>query len=490
MPSARWIRRARTLLQSVAAVALIAIVTSLCYHLPGLNPTTVALTYLVTTLVIAMRLGLIEAIVASIVSTVCYNFFFLPPLHTFRIAEPQNWVSLLAFLAASLVASRLSQQAKQRAAEATRRQRELEQLHAVSRAVLLCEESESLAGKLAGEIREAYGAAVVAIYDRGNGQTVWAGAEERFDGIEQQLRNAASAGGLFRDREHDSVVSAFGLAPRPAGGFALIGTPVSDDALESLSNLIAIGLEKARHQEVTTRAEAARQTQELKSTLLDAIAHEFKTPLTTVKAAASALRSPCASDPEQQREFAMVIEQEADRLTRLVTEAIHLARIDAGKTRLDKKLWEPRMLIEAGVAAIEPMLEGRLVQLRVAEGLPAVEVDRDLIQMVVRELIDNAVKYSEPQSPIRVSALQAGAFVKIGIWNDGTPIPEWERSRVFERFYRGSTAGRQSPGTGMGLAIAREIMAAHGGDLRVESSAERGTEFAMLVPLPAEGAGA
>jgi two-component system sensor histidine kinase KdpD len=487
MATAWWSRHAGTLVRSAGALGAIGLETFLCALLLRLSPTTVALVYLVTTLIIATRWGLAEAVVASLFATPLYNFFFLPPFHTFRIADPQNWIALFAFLLASLVSSRLSERARRRAAEALSRQRELEQLHAVSRAIVLGAEGQSLSGQLAAQIAEAYGAGSVAIYDRQTDETVTAGSGDLSDDLRRKLREAALYGGTFRDEGQGEIVTAFGLEGKPVGSLALTGTEVSPGGLESLTNLVALGLEKARHRETANRAEAARQTQEFKSTLLDALAHEFKTPLTTIQAAASGMLA-SGAEPEQQHEFAAIIGQEADRLTTLVTEAIHLSHIEAGRIRLEKKPCHVRALIEAVLVKMEANLEGRPLDLSVAQGLPAIEVDGDLMEIVLRQLIDNAVKYSFPNSPVRVRATQSGGFVWISVWNDGLPVPQREKTRLFEKFYRGTTAGRQSTGTGMGLSIARDIMSAHGGEVRLESSPEQGTEFTVLVPVSARSA--
>ncbi len=482
----RWSNRSRTVIRSIGALSAIGLGTLVCGYVPHVNPTTVGFLYLVTVLVIATKWGLVEAVAASVLATVCYNFFFLPPLYTFRIAEPQNWVALFTFLLASLLTSQLSERAKRRAAEALRRQQDLEQLHAVSRSILLSEDSQSLAQQLASEMVRVYGAASAAIYDRNTGETFCAGPEGISDDVQQKLRNAARYGGTFRDEDRQTLVTAFGLEGKPAGSLALSKSSVSDAALESLSNLVAIGLEKARHQEAANRAEAARQTQEFKSTLLDALAHELKTPLTTIRAAAGAMLTPGASEPEQQREFTVIIEQETDRLTTLVTEAIHLARIEAGKMRLEKQPCAVQALIQAAVQQMETALGARTVDLSVAGELPMVLVDRDLMQLVLRQLLDNAVKYSAPDSPIRVTARESRPFVWITVWNESPSLPRWEKARLFEKYYRGASAGSQSPGTGMGLAIAKEILSAHGGEVRLESSPERGTEVSVLVPVSTE----
>ncbi len=464
----------------------IALVTAVCALLPHVNPTTVGFLYLATTLVIATKLGLAEAASASVLATVCFNFFFLPPLYTFRIADPENWVTLFTLLLASLFTSRLSERANRQAAEALSRQQDLERLHAVSRGILLAEGGR-LAEKLAQEIARIYGASAVAIYDRKTQETVAAGEGRLPDDVPGKLRDSAVHGGTFRDSGGLSVVAPFGLDGKPAGSLALTGVPVTEATLESVTNLVAIGLEGARNREAANRAEAARQTEEFKSTLLEALAHDFKTPLTTIKAAASAMLEPGIAGPDQQQDYSSIIEQEADRLSTLVTEALHLARIEAGKMRLEKQPCSVQSLIAEAIAEMEMPLRDRRVDLAMAGDLPAVLVDQGLLRLVLRQLLDNAVKYSRPHSAIRVGARLSQQFVWITVRNEGQPIPAWEKEKLFERYYRGSTAGLQSPGTGMGLAIAREIMSAHGGAVRLESSPEQGTEVSILLPVAAAG---
>lgn len=476
------------ILRAAAATGVIAVETAIGAFVLRLNPTTAGFVYLVTVLVIATRWGLLTAAFASVVATVCLNFFFIPPVHTFHVADPQNWVALFAFLVSSLLTSQLSERARRRAAEAEARQRELEQLQAVSRAILTSSAEEPLAARLAAEIARIYGSEITAIHDSSSGQTFSAGAREVSLELQQKLNNAAAEGGRFQDESGRTEVIAFGLQGKTTGAVALVNASISAEAMESLANLVAIGLEKSRNQQAAARANAARQAQEFKSTMLDALAHEFMTPLTSIKAAATSML-PGIADPEQHRELASVIEQEVDRLSALVNETIHLSRIEAGKLRLEKQPCQVAALIDAAARQMEPALAGRAT-FSVAGDMPAVVADPELLVLVLRHLLDNALKYAGPDSPIRVIAAPAGGVVRISIWNGGPVIPDWEKPRLFERYYRGSTAGPQTTGSGMGLPIAREVLTAHGGSIRIESSAGRGTEVSITLPAVPQGVAA
>jgi two-component system sensor histidine kinase KdpD len=261
---------------------------------------------------------------------------------------------------------------------------------------------------------------------------------------------------------------------------------LSPTALQALSNLVAIALERVRSQEAANRAEAARQNEELKSTLLDSIAHEFKTPLTSIKAAATALLSTPTPSPEEQRELLTVVDEEADRLGRLVTEAIQMARIEAGKIKLNTSLRSVRGLIGGILQQMKPAIEGRSVTLSVAEDLPPIIADEELMGLAVRHLLDNAVKYSPPGSPIGISAEKAGGCVIISVSDQGLGIPERDQSRIFQKFYRSPDTHQHVTGSGMGLAISLEVVRAHGGEMWVESAPGQGAKFCISVPSAAE----
>ncbi len=466
-------------------LAAMAADTFICTRIPAVNPASVGFLYLLTVLVIASEWGLPESIVAALTATTCYNFFFLPPIHTFTIAAPQNWIALFAFLATSLIASKLSERARRRRDEAISRRLDLEQLHSLSRAILLVDQSVPVGPQVAAEVLRVYELEAVALFDRPGGQTYRAGAGP-FTEVDSWLREAAGHGSKLRGDDERLSVTPFSLGGDPIGSLALKGGVFSDAVLEAMANLVGIAMERARAQEAAGRATAERQREEFKSALLDAVAHEFKTPLTAIKAATSAILSSGISKPEQQRDLTAIIEKEADRLLVLVSEAIHLARIEAGKMRLQKSRCTVSALLEAALQQMETVLEGRSIEINVAPDLGSLTVDVELMQLVLRHLLDNAVKYSPPSAHIRISAENGEGRATIRVWNDGPGVPDSERSRVFEKFYRGAAASRQVAGTGMGLAIVRQILRAHGGDIRLESTEGQGAEFILTLPMGKE----
>jgi two-component system sensor histidine kinase KdpD len=458
---------------SIAAVALITVLYSEWLHA---NPTTVALSYLVAILLIATTWGIVEATIASIAAVLGFNFFFLPPVGTFTIADPQNWVAFVAFLVTAVVASQLSGRARQREFDATARQRDLERLYGLSRSLLLSEGGTAVSGAIARHVADAFDLQAVGLYDQRADRVWWAGATE-MPAMEAKLREVGRRGTLLRDPA-GLVVIAIQLGGAPIGSIAMMDVGLSDTVLQSIANLAAIGLERARSQEATARAEAAQQSSELRATVLDALAHEFKTPLTSMKAAASDLLA-SNSTGARDRELVAIIDEDLDRFQALVTDAVQMLRIDSGDFAIHLDRHNLADVITATLRKFERRLDGHHVVKQVPNTL-TVDADHELLGLALRQLLDNALKYSPPTSSIEILARGNGA-VEIVVSNSGSSIPEREQTQVLERFYRGSQA-RHIPGTGMGLSIVQQIARAHGGTLAVSSSPASGTAFTLSLP--------
>lgn len=475
----------RVATRSVAVLAITAVITYFCFHLTPVNATTAGFAYLITVLLVATAWGLLEATVASIAAMLCFNFFFLPPTGTLTIADSRNWVALFAFLATAIVASQLSARAKRQAQEAMERREETERLYALSRAILLTEAGNRAPKEYAKEIAQIFDLSSVALYERDSVATYHAGPSE-LPGVEEKLREAATLGTLFGDDLTGVTVTPIHLGGQPIASLAISGRLLSDSALQAISNLIAIGLEKVRGQEAASQAEAARRSEELKSTLLDAIAHEFKTPLTSIKAAASALLLNTENSTEQQHELATIVNEEADRMAWLVTEAIQMARIEAGEIQLNRASSSLAELLSKALERLRLVTEDRTLDVRIDPNVPMIDADIELLGLAMRQVIDNALKYSPPTSAIHVwlSACENG--INISIRDEGPGIPEVDQTHVFEKFYRGSNIRSKLAGTGMGLAVARQILRSHGGDIQLATSSEKGSEFIISVPVTSE----
>jgi two-component system sensor histidine kinase KdpD len=470
------------LMVSLAAVAAI---TVICYAVVPVNAATAGFMYLLAILFIASTWGLVEAAGASLAAMFCFNFYFLPPVGTLTIADPQNWVALFTFLATSIVASQLSRRAQQRTLDAVSSQREMERLYALGRAILLAGPQEDAGREIARQLARIFELEGVALYSRRAGVMYQAGAADLSD-LEGKLRQAALEAGVVTDKATRTILVAIRLGGEPIGSLAIRGTAPSDAALQSVCNLAAISLERVKIQEAFTQAEIARRSDALKSTLLDAIAHEFQTPLTAIRAAASALLEAPPPDTESQTDLLRVVNEESARLSRLVREAIRMARIETGKIQLQRSPQNVRNLVEQTLGEMNAKLEGRPITVVADPELPELPVDAELIELALRQILDNAVKYSPPGSPLIFDARSNEGGVILSVTDRGPGIAEWEQSRIFEKFYRGGGARGPATGSGMGLAIAREIVQAHGGEIWVDSKPGEGSRFSFSLPSKAE----
>jgi two-component system sensor histidine kinase KdpD len=437
------------------------------------------MTFLLATLGIATGWGLLEAVVASIAGAVCFNFFFLPPLFTFYLADPQNWVSLLAFLITAVVASQLSASAKQRASEAMRRREEMERLYELSRALMLVDDRSAAASQISQRIVQLFEVEGAVVFDRATDQIYRTGTTEQAIS-DTKVRDAALQGTAFHDPAANSSVLPLTLGREPVGSIAICGGSISDTALHAIANLSAIAMERELAESAARRMEAARQNEAMKSMLLDALAHEFKTPLTSIKAAASSILD---QRPTEQKELVTIIEEESDRLDSLVSETIRMARIEGGDLRLDTHPQMVADLIAAAVQKLRILLQDRDLHIQTDAALPEVIADSDLIGLTIRQLLTNALKYANPDSPIVIEAHPANGFVKISVKDFGPGIALEDQKRIFEKYYRVKHNTERIPGTGVGLAIARNIVEAHGGTIGVESAQGQGSEFFFTLPI-------
>jgi two-component system sensor histidine kinase KdpD len=421
--------------------------------------------------------GLVHPTTASILAVLGFNLFFLPPYGALTIAEPQNWIAFVAFLMTAVVASQLSGRARQRALDAAARQRDLERLYALSRALLLSEPRGSIGGQIARHIADAFELPLVGLYDQRADVVAWAGSED-LPAVDARLREVARRAETLRAATGLRLF-AIHLGGAPIGSLGLRDAGLSDTVLNSIANLAAIGLERARADDATAGADASRQNSELRATVLDAVAHEFKTPLTVMKAASSDLRTSRAVTPRD-RELIAIVDEELDYLGAVVSDAVQMLRLEAGDFRVRPARHNLAALVRAALERFERRLDGR----EVVEDVPpdlTIDADGALIVLALRQLLDNAVKYSPHGSRLEVRASRS-ATVDIAVRNVGSLIPDTERTRIFERFYRGAQS-RHVPGTGMGLAIVQDVATAHGGALTVSSAAAAGTTFTLSLPV-------
>lgn len=476
------IRQAARLLVSLAGVA---IVTLLAYRATPVNATTAGFAYLLLVLVIASAWGFVLAASAAVAATLTYNIFFFPPIGTFNIYDAHNWVALFSFLTTALLASRLSAKAKSRALEAIARQQDLERLYTFSRAILLIDSSRPFAREMIQKLAEIFELKAAVLFDRHTEEIYRAGPSE-FEGLDEQLREAAFHGASFSDPERQRLITGIRLGADPIASLALQGATMPDSVLQGIANLLAIGLERARAQDLARQVEVARDTEQLRTTIIDAMAHEFKTPLTSIKAATTSLLASPEQPPASRIELAKIADEEADHLNRLIEDTLYMARLDSGQIHVHSEIQDVPQMLEDVVASMRSQIEDRKVEVFVDGAMPPAPLDRKLIMLAIKQVLDNALKYSPVRAPVTIRAGRRDGSVDIEITDRGDGIAPAEQRRIFDRFYRSPAVKHQAAGTGLGLNIAASIVAAHNGSLTVSSKPGE-TTFRFLLPLNGEG---
>jgi two-component system sensor histidine kinase KdpD len=486
-----WIRRKSIrVARFLVCITCVATATWLGFSILHVNALVAGFAFILIVLVVAARWGLVESMVTSIIAMLCLNYFFIPPILSLTMEDPQNWVALFAFIVIGITASRLSTGVRQRAREAQDRQAEVERLYQLSRSLMLLDGRSKLGKQIARTLKEQCGFSEVAYCDGVDGQIDLFGAD--VNSIDEHvLRDLAvvdRAWFVWKERSpvntSETVVTPVSLAGRVLGSFGAVGPPMSEPALQAMANLVAITVERARQQLAEGRMEAARESERLKDVLLDALAHEFVTPLTSIKGAITTIRSQFAHHLDED-ELLAVAEEEADKLTSIVNETVDMARIEPGRTRIRRRTLPVSDFIHATVIRMKSVLDGHSVEVRTPGHLVELSADPELAGLAVRQLLDNAAKYSPPTSLITISAEESDSTITISILDEGPGIPPSEWNAIFDRFYRGSRTHESVPGTGMGLTIARDIANAHGGTLNVANRPGGGARFTLRLPAAA-----
>jgi two-component system, OmpR family, sensor histidine kinase KdpD len=471
----------RRLLAAMLLAAGIVVLAVVCASILRVGATVAAIVLLLAVLVAGAYSKRAEAVVASMAATLCLDYFFIPPLGRITIADPQGWAILGVFLCVSLVATDLSSRLHRQRDTLIARQIETEKLHALSRAILMSSAGEPLRRLLVNKCMELFGFSESVLFEVASGEFY----RSHMDGSIsiEDVRKAVVRGSI--ERENGVTILPVVLGNKIFGAFASRGVGLGDGVLQSLGNTIAMGLAQAQAQEAASRAEAIRRGEELKSVMIDALAHELKTPLTAIEASADMLLQPATVSKEQRDDLLEVIQQESRGLRRLLAEAIHLARIDAKRMKLECEPLRVEEVLAEAMRSLGERLSAHRVRVEQDGDLPSIFADRELTVQALKQLLDNASKYSPAGSVIQIEIRETDGFVSISVRDQGQGLTELEQRRVFDKFYRVRRDRSAVQGTGMGLAIAKEIAEAHGGSVTVESRFGEGSEFTMRVPSSA-----
>jgi two-component system sensor histidine kinase KdpD len=462
----------------VVVLIVIVVIRAIGFHL-HVNPTTVAFMFLVAVLLLSAYWGLRYAVAMAIGATAIFNYYFLPPIHTFTIADPQNWVALFAFLVTALVASNLAERARTEAERAQQRRRDVERLYGLSQRLLASENVLELLNALPLYVQETFSTTGVAMVAADHSSVYRSSPNVSFD--ETVLRSTMLRGEPISQGGVSYVPLRLGM--RTVGALSVAQSELSRETLDALGSLAGLAIERARALQALGKHRAEQEHERLRSALLDSVTHEFRTPLTSIKASVTTLLSGASLDEPARKELLTVIDEETDRLNRLVGEAAEMAQLDAGQFQLDL---QPHMISEAIQPALQDAkssLENHPVEVSSKGDLPKVRIDLPRIREVLMHLLENAGKYSPAGTPIKISSAVEGGKLVTSVADRGPGIDSFEQSLIFEKFYRGQNQRYTAPGTGMGLAIAKVIMEAHGGSIGVVSQPGSGSVFSFTLPI-------
>jgi two-component system, OmpR family, sensor histidine kinase KdpD len=462
------------------SLIVVAACTWLAFHFQ-LNLATMGFLYLILVIAAAMRGGFWLATIMSVVSALCLNYFFAPPVFSFRINDPANWFALCAFELTALVISRLSDRANDRTVEAVREQRYAERLYQVSLRMFQLNRSQDPGGILASVIHEAFDLQAVVLFDSVSGNAYSAGDASPL--AEERARRAY----LCDSSEFDPVLQSWfcvlRVNLRPAGGLALCGSPLPPLIANALASLCAISLERFRSLERECRAEAVRQTEQLRTAVLDSLAHQIKTPVATIWAASSGLLT-LGGLSETQEMLMNLLDEQSRKLSDLASQLICTAKLDTS-TIVPRR--EFLMLSDVVDETVQPLDGQTRLRISYPAEEPQVFADRKLLSDALGQIVNNAFKYSTVDTPIDIQVSLSEQNATISVRNEGPVIAASDRRRIFEQFYRANPSGRGPSGSGLGLSIVRRIVEAHEGRVWVESQAGL-TVFSIALPLASRAA--
>jgi len=465
------------LMQCTAGCAAIAASTLVAYklHLPL---STAGFIYLLVVVGVALAYGIWQATFVSLIAVSCLNYFFIPPIFTFEVADERDWVALVSFQICALLVSRLSSREQRMARDANYQRIQMKKLYELSRGILLFDLHSPPGPQLVQLIRRTFYADDVAIFDadiaRLDHEGTWSLEE-------QQIARAA----YFSDRNEDdrdirTTQRVIRIGSSLIGAIAIRGE-VDPLIANAVASLAAIAFERHRSYKKEALAENAKQAEQLRAAVLDALAHAFKTPLTVICTASSGLQEMGTLD-KTEAELAELINQEAVNLNQLCTRLLQTAKLEASSVTLHTEPVILSKLVKDVVAELAATLKGHTVELSIQERDTPLQGDRELLMMILTQYLDNAAKYSAPETPIDVTVRESSSELLLSVRNRGSLIQMQDRERVFERFYRGSDAKARVPGTGVGLSIVKKAAEAHQGHVWVISGEEEGTTFFLSMP--------
>jgi two-component system sensor histidine kinase KdpD len=462
----------------------------------------VDLVFLTAVVGVAARFGLLPSLFASVVASLCYNFFFLPPIYTFTIADPTNVAAFVFFIAVALLVSHVAARGRTEAVFAHGRVRTVESLYSFSRKLAGVGTMDDVLWATAYQAALMLKVRVVLLLPEAGSIAVKAGypPEDTLDEADLAAANWAWANNRAAGRGSDTLPGAKRLFLPMRTGRGAIGvvgidsdkpgpllTPDQRRLLDALIDQSALAIERVSLVEDLERAKRTAETDRLRSALLTSISHDLKTPLAAVLGTAGTLRNLSAQLTDAQKaDLLATIIDESERLNRFIANLLDMTRLESGAVVPNTALHDPGEIVGTALNRAAKILANHRVELDLAAGLPMLELDAVLFEQVLFNVLDNAAKYAPPDTTIRIVGWQDRAAVCLQVSDEGDGIPPADLERIFDKFYRAQKGDQVRAGTGLGLAISRGFVEALHGTITAGNRTDRsGAVFTIRMPIPA-----
>jgi len=477
MPTSRvW----SSLVRTVPGCLLIGVITLVCYRLQ-LNLAVAGFVYLIVVVLQSLTGSFASSAAVSMVAVLCLDFFFTPPLFSFEVTNPLDILALIAFLTTGLVITRLTTRVREAGAVSDHQRQQVHRLYQLAQRLLALDPEKTASASSVEVFQDVFDLRAVCLFDACKDEIYRTGKMQ--ESLADQTRAAYSSGRDSEDAGSGMLVRCLHAGGSKVGAIGIEGLRDPTLTAGPLCALAAVMLERMHAFRNASHATAAAQAEVFRGAVLDALAHAFKTPLATIITAAGGLRELGPLGP-QQMELTEIVENEASRLSSLTSRLLRTVRLDREELRPQLEFTDMADLVSVVADQYAEQWTDRKLSIRKGALVTGVMADPELLQMALRQLLDNACKYSVPGSAVTVSIDSQDEWVAIRTSNSGSFIRPSERSHIFERFYRGTETRHWAPGSGLGLYVARKIVHAHGGslDLEVGTSSDQETVFCLALP--------